>query len=179
MFQPTLFSCPLAPLKPMPGGFSYAEDFLTQAEESALIATFQTLPFKHDEHNGYKAHRRLVGYGWHGPVPGFLTAFFGRIATFAGIPAHTISSALISEYTPGAAIGWHRDKPTIGHVIGISLAGPCHFRLRRQTGSTWQRFTVNAQPRSIYCMSGESRTHWQHSIPAVQALRYSITFRNF
>jgi hypothetical protein len=28
-------------------------------------------------------------------------------------------------------------------------------------------------------MKGESRTEWEHSIPAVPALRYSITFRNF
>ena len=38
-------------------------------------------------------------------------------------------------------------------------------------------FTLNAAPRSLYMMSGESRHVWEHSIPAVEAPRYSITFR--
>jgi alkylated DNA repair dioxygenase AlkB len=36
-----------------------------------------------------------------------------------------------------------------------------------------------ADPRSAYLLSGPSRNEWEHSIPAVDSLRYSITFRNF
>jgi alkylated DNA repair dioxygenase AlkB len=32
--------------------------------------------------------------------------------------------------------------------------------------------------RSAYLLRGPSRTEWEHSIPAVDELRYSITFRN-
>jgi hypothetical protein len=41
----------------------------------------------------------------------------------------------------------------------------------------WERFTVTAEPRSLYIMSREAHTLWQHSIPPVKGLRYSITMR--
>jgi alkylated DNA repair dioxygenase AlkB len=33
------------------------------------------------------------------------------------------------------------------------------------------------EPRSIYVMRGVARSEFQHSIPAVEKLRFSITFR--
>jgi len=33
------------------------------------------------------------------------------------------------------------------------------------------------EPRSIYVLSGEARTVWEHSIPPLDKLRYSLTFR--
>jgi alkylated DNA repair dioxygenase AlkB len=85
---------------------------------------------------------------------------------------------LILEYAAGAAIGWHRDKPVFGDVIGVSLLTPCRFRLRRKTGARWERASLILSPRSAYLLRGPSRTEWEHSIPAVDALRYSITFRS-
>lgn len=46
-----------------------------------------------------------------------------------------------------------------------------------QPGEKWQRFTLEVQPRSLYMMSGELRSIWEHSIPPVETSRYSITFR--
>jgi alkylated DNA repair dioxygenase AlkB len=89
-----------------------------------------------------------------------------------------LQHVLVTEYSPGAAIGWHRDKAVFGDVIGISLLSPCVFRLRRKVGTTWERVSLTAEPRSAYLLRGPSRTEWEHSIPAVEALRYSITFRN-
>jgi len=83
----------------------------------------------------------------------------------------------VTEYGPGAAIGWHRDKAVFGEVIGVSLLAPCVFRLRRKVGDRWERASITAEPRSIYLLSGPSRTEWEHSIPPVDALRYSVTFR--
>jgi alkylated DNA repair dioxygenase AlkB len=171
------------PEEAIPGGFLYREDFLTGEEHARLLEIFTRLPFRHAQHKGYDAQRRVVGFGWEGgTIPAFLLPFRDRAAAFAGIadPA-TITSALISEYSPGTSIGWHRDKPTVGHVLGVSLGSTCQFRLRRQRRGTssYDRFSVPAEPRSIYCMAGESRRDWQHSIPAVAALRYSITFRDF
>ena len=40
-----------------------------------------------------------------------------------------------------------------------------------------ERFTLNAQPRSLYVMTCASRHLWEHSIPPVETPRYSITFR--
>ncbi|HSJ76270.1 MAG TPA: hypothetical protein VK899_08835, partial [Gemmatimonadales bacterium] len=66
-----------------------------------------------------------------------------------------------------------------GEVIGISLLSSCRFRFRRKAGPGWERVSLIAEPRSAYLLSGASRTEWEHSIPAVDSLRYSITFRNF
>jgi hypothetical protein len=44
-------------------------------------------------------------------------------------------------------------------------------------GEKWECFTLEAQPRSLYMMSGESRHVWEHSIPPVETARYSITLR--
>jgi alkylated DNA repair dioxygenase AlkB len=89
-----------------------------------------------------------------------------------------LRQALVTEYAPGAGIGWHRDKNVFNEIIGISLLASCVFRLRRSVGSSWERANVVVDARSAYLLSGPARTEWEHSIPAVDALRYSITFRN-
>ena len=75
-------------------------------------------------------------------------------------------------------IGWHRDKAVFGDVVGVSLASPCVFRLRRKAGAAWERASLVLEPRSAYLLQGPSRTGWEHSIPAVGGLRYSVTFRS-
>jgi alkylated DNA repair dioxygenase AlkB len=95
----------------------------------------------------------------------------------AGIAPDDLPHALVTEYGPGATIGWHRDKGVFGDVIGISLLSPCVFRLRRKVGAKWERYSLTAEPRSAYLLRAASRTEWEHSIPAVDALRYSVTFR--
>ena len=85
--------------------------------------------------------------------------------------------ALCTEYDVGAGIGWHRDKKHFDQVFGLSLASACKFLFRRKAGKKWERFTLNAQPRSLYVMTGASRHLWEHSIPPVETPRYSITFR--
>jgi alkylated DNA repair dioxygenase AlkB len=89
-----------------------------------------------------------------------------------------LAHALVTEYRPGTAIGWHRDRPHYDDVIGISLLSPCTFRMRRKRGSGWERAATRLDRRSIYLMRGPSREDWEHSIPAVEELRYSVTFRS-
>ena len=84
----------------------------------------------------------------------------------------------MTEYRPGAAIGWHKDRSVFGDVVGISLLAPCTFRFRRKKEAGWDRANLTVEPRSIYLLRGPSRSEWEHSIPAVDALRYSLTFRN-
>jgi alkylated DNA repair dioxygenase AlkB len=100
-----------------------------------------------------------------------------RAAAFAQLEACALEHALVLEYGPGAGIGWHKDRPAFGDVIGISLLAPCTFRLRRNAGATWQRRSIVAEPRSAYLLRGEARNGWQHSIPSLDTLRYSVTFR--
>ena len=83
-----------------------------------------------------------------------------------------------TEYAPGAPIGWHRDKAVFDDVVGISLLSLCTFRFRRKTAHGWERFNLTLEPRSVYLLRGPARTEWEHSIPTVNELRYSITFRS-
>ena len=111
-------------------------------------------------------------------MPALLLPLRDRAAAFAGLAPAALQHVLVTEYGPGAAIGWHKDKSVFGEVIGISLVSACTFRLRRKAGATWERASLVAEPRSAYLLRGASRSEWEHSIPAVDSLRYSITFRN-
>ena len=101
-----------------------------------------------------------------------------RAAAFAGLAPDRLQHVLITEYRPGAAIGWHRDRPNFGDVIGLSLVSPCTFRMRRKREAGWERAATQLDRRSVYLMRGPARDDWEHSIPAVEELRYSITFRS-
>lgn len=186
--QPTLFDLPLAPRRPMPEGFAYQPDLVTPQEEQDLVAGFQDLPFKAYEHLGYFGNRRIAGFGWRQdadgrmvetgePMPELLLPLLDKVAAFTGLASKTFRHALVTEYSPGAGIGWHRDRPPAVAIAGVSLVSPCTFRLRRRIGDKWDRASIIAAPRSAYLMSGPSRSDWQHSIPEVEALRYSVTFR--
>jgi alkylated DNA repair dioxygenase AlkB len=110
-------------------------------------------------------------------MPEFLLGIRERAAAFADLAAADLVHSVVTEYTPGTPIGWHRDKPVFGDVIGISLNSECIFRFRRKLQGGWERFSMTAEPRSIYLMRGPVRTEWEHSIPEVSELRYSVTFR--
>jgi alkylated DNA repair dioxygenase AlkB len=111
-------------------------------------------------------------------MPEFLLPLRERAAAFAGIAPPRLQQVLVTEYAAGAAIGWHRDKAVFGEVVGVSLLAPCTFRLRRAAGDAWERASLLVEPRSVYLLSGAARAEWEHSIPPVDALRYSITYRN-
>lgn len=173
----------------LPDGFRYQPDILTKEEEENLLEQFRNLPFKEFEFHGFTGKRRTVSFGWKysfsdaklyksDDIPEFLLPVREKAASFAGIDPSDLQQVLVTEYGPGAAIGWHRDKNVFGDVVGISLLSACVFRLRKKVGSKWERVSIDAQPRSIYLLRGESRTVWEHSIPPVDQLRYSITFRN-
>jgi alkylated DNA repair dioxygenase AlkB len=89
-----------------------------------------------------------------------------------------LQQVLVTEYAPSAGIGWHRDRPEFKDVVGVSLRSPCLFRLRRKKDIRWERASIELQPRSAYLLRGPARTDWQHSIPPIDDLRYSVTFRS-
>lgn len=176
------------PAPALPEGFKYQEDFISRAEENELAARLSELSFKEFDFHGYKGKRRVVSFGWHydftkakldkaEQIPDFLRSLGQRLGSM-GMNPNSIEHVLVNEYADGAGIGWHRDRPVFEQVIGISLLTPCRFRLRRQIGEKWERKTLNVQPRSAYLLSGPVRWEWEHSIPPMEQLRYSITFRN-
>jgi alkylated DNA repair dioxygenase AlkB len=179
----------LGPQNPsLPEGFVYTPDVLSAPAERLLVERIRELPLKEFDFHGFTARRRTISFGWHydfgrsrldkaDDIPAWLLPLRETVAAFAGLAPDQLPHVLILEYSAGATIGWHRDKATFGDVIGVSLLSPCRFRLRRKLGSKWERASLILEPRSAYLLRGPSRTVWEHSIPAVDALRYSITFR--
>jgi alkylated DNA repair dioxygenase AlkB len=178
----------LPPARSSPEGFRYQEDLISAAEEARLVEHMAALPFREFQFHGYLGKRRVVYYGWRydftgqrveqaDAIPEFLLPLRDRAAAFVDLQPAALVHALVTEYTPGVAIGWHKDRPAFGDVIGISLLSPCVFRLRRKVGSRFERASFPLAPRSAYLLRGPVRNVWEHSIPGVEELRYSITFR--
>jgi alkylated DNA repair dioxygenase AlkB len=175
---------------PLPEGFRYQPDLISSAEEQSLLERVRELPLREFEFQGYIGKRRVISYGWRYDfneralqkaegIPDWLLPLRELAAAFGGTGAGDLEQVLVTEYDAGASIGWHRDKAVFGNVIGVSLLSDCRFRLRRKAGTSWDRVSLTAEPRSAYLLSGPARTEWEHSIPAVDTLRYSITFRTF
>jgi len=173
----------------LPEGLHYQEAFITLDEQAGLLTHIQDLPFREFEFLGYTGKRRVVSFGWKydyssrhirkaPDIPDFLLPLRARAASFANLEPGDFQQALVTEYTPGAGIGWHRDKAVFGQVVGVSLLATCVLRFRRKVGEKWERANITAEPCSGYLLRGEARSEWEHSIPGVEALRYSITFRN-
>jgi alkylated DNA repair dioxygenase AlkB len=171
-----------------PEGLRYQPDFISEDEEKHLIARIRALPLAPVQFGAYEGKRRVASFGWRydysqrkleqaEELPTWIAPLIARIEPFAGLQSQAVRQVLCTEYDRGVGIGWHRDKPHFDEIFGLSLASACKFRFRRKTGEKWERFTLEAQPRSLYMMSGESRRIWEHSIPPVDARRYSITFR--
>jgi alkylated DNA repair dioxygenase AlkB len=175
-------------------GFRYRPELVSPDEEKDLVKRVRKLPFQEFDFHGYKGKRRVVSFGWQydfsgrqlkkaDNIPRFLLPLRTLAASFAGVPPAALQHVLVTEYGPGAGIGWHRDKAVFGQVVGISLLVSCTLRFRRRlaTGAAkrqWERVNVLAEARSAYHLSGPARLEWEHSISRVDALRYSITFRN-
>ena len=178
-----------APATGLPDGFEYRPELVSPKDEAALIEAFRALDIKPFEFHGYFGNRRTVSFGWHydfassrvqpaSEMPEFLLPLRDRAAAFARITPDAFEHALITEYAPGAGIGWHRDRPVFDEVIGISLGARCRFRLRQKEGNTWRRAAIELAPRSSYLLRGPVRRDWEHSIPPLDQLRYSVTFRS-
>lgn len=172
----------------LPAGLRYAPGQLAEEEETDLLGHVAALPFAPFAFRGYLGKRRVVSFGWRygfdgsglmraEPIPEFLLPLRSRAARFAGLDAAALEHVLITEYSPGAGIGWHKDRPVFGETIGISLASACPLRFRRRHKQGWERTTLLAEARSAYLLEGPVRHEWEHSIAPVEQLRYSVTFR--
>jgi alkylated DNA repair dioxygenase AlkB len=178
-----LFDAPVIP------GLALRDDVLSASEEADLIAHIDAeglTPFKFQQWTG---KRLTCSYGWTydfesgsfaptQPIPDWLRTVKSRAAQFAGLQPDDLVQALLIRYDPGAGIGWHKDRPVFGHVVGISLGNAATLRLRRRNAAGFERAKINLAPRSIYHLSGEVRHHWEHSVAAMDLPRWSVTFRS-
>jgi len=175
---------------PLPPGFKYQPDVITSAQEQALVREIERLPFKAFEFRGFEGKRRTISYGWRydftrqkvqpaDPIAPFLLPIRELGAAFAGLEPEALEQVTVIEYSPGAGVGWHKDRPMFGDVVGLSLLSPTLFRFRRKAGMKWERASLVVDAQSMYLLGGPARDEWQHSIPPVETLRYSITMRTF
>ena len=179
----------------VPPGFQYRDSFIVADEEQRLTAEIAAIEFSNFEMRGVVARRRVAFFGMTydagaaapQPIPQFLMPLRIRIAQWANVDPQAFAMALINEYRPGAPIGWHRDAPQYGIVAGVSLLSTCRMKFRpyvrpgaQQTAEGRRRSAtheIQLERRSAYLMTRESRSAYEHHIPAVETLRYSITFR--
>ena len=178
----------------LPPGFHYRDEFISVAEELALVRFIAGVEFSKFEMRGVVAKRRVAFFGRSydkaegpaRPIPPFLLPLRDRFAEWAKVEPEAFAMALINEYREAAPIGWHRDAPQYDIVAGASLLSPCRMKLRPYVaprdvpslaGPRKTTHEIELQPRSAYLITGASRQDYEHSIPPVDALRYSITFR--
>ena len=157
-------------------------------EEARLLAVFERLRFDPIVIHGQAARRTARHYGLSydyqartplpgEPFPDWLEPLRALAASFAGHVPGELVEALVQRYPPGSTIGWDRDAPAFGTVVGVSLGGSSRLRLQRGKGDERRAYEVLLEPRSGYVLAGAARTSWQHSIPPIKELRYSVTFR--
>jgi alkylated DNA repair dioxygenase AlkB len=173
-----------------PEGLEYRPDLVSEDEERALVALLGELELREFTMRGQTARRTVRHFGYdydyeaYGkvtpsePLPESLAWLRDRCADFAQLPPEELVQTLVTRYPPGAPIGWHRDAPMFGaKVVGVSLLSASRMRLQRRAGGVRRVFELELPPRSGYVLGGAARSAWQHSIPPVKSLRYSITFR--
>jgi DNA oxidative demethylase len=174
-----------APIVP---GLQWVGDAVSEGEERALAAHIDAAPLAPFQFGQWEGKRLTVHYGSAydfsrqrldeaPPLPGWLVAVRDELAPQVGLDPAAFVAALLIRYDPGAGIGWHRDRPQYGEVMGLSLSAPCVLRLRRRTSDGFERRSLALPPRSLYLLSGEVRSEWEHSIVPLGVTRRSITLR--
>jgi len=174
----------------LPEGFIYRPEFISVEEQRTLVEKVEQLSFAQIKMHGVVAKRRAAhfgrGYEYESgriapaaEIPDYFRQLRARVAEFAGRDANEFAELLVTDYPPGARIGWHRDAPAFDIVVGVSLLSECTMQFRpwpvqRKSGTVLGQVL---EPRSAYILRGPSRTRWQHHIAATKNHRFSLTFR--
>lgn len=99
----------------------------------------------------------------------------GNEATNSMIASQDWSQCIINAYGANSTshIPWHVDDRRFGPIVLVYTFGEARPLLMRNNA------TYAALPGHLsrYVLSGESREHWEHSVPAGKGWRVSITFR--
>jgi alkylated DNA repair dioxygenase AlkB len=175
----------------MVAGFEYHPDFVSARECAQLLDAIAAMPLVQAQYKQFTARRRVAHFGGRydyssnellpsGPLPDMLIPLRERIAAAAGIEPQTFTHAMIAEYQPGVQLGWHRDVPDFELVAGVSLGSTARLQFRPYPPQELSRkhyFNALLDPGSLYLLRGPARWEWQHRVPPVPQLRYSITFR--
>jgi DNA oxidative demethylase len=172
-----------------PEGLIYAEDFLGNAAEDALLAYVASLKYERVMMRGNIARRTVHHFGLRydygskvlkeaEPIPPEFAPLINRAEDFSGLTSGSVVEALVNRYPPGAGVGWHSDAPMYRTIIGISLGSPCKIQFKTKEANEARVFEQPLSPRSIYVLRDQVRDEWQHRIPSTNGERYSLTFRS-
>jgi len=179
----------LPTVEELPAGLVYVAELLAPEEERMALAAIDDVAFDEIRMHGVVAKRTAKHYGLDydyerrgvieaaEPVPDWILPIRAKAAELAELDPDELIEVLVQRYPGGAQIGWHRDAPAFGTVVGVSLLAPARMRFRRDKGGVRRTFELELPPRSGYVLAGEARAAWQHHVPPTKSLRYSITFR--
>ena len=176
-----------APLEE-PHGIVLRPEVITREDESGMLEHFATLRWDPIVIRGQAARRTArhfgLGYDYQSrtprpgePIPHWIEPVRWAAAELGGVAPAELVEVLAQRYPAGSTLGWHRDAPAFGIVVGISLLGRSRLRFQRGRRERRRVWDVELEPRSGYVLAGEARWSWEHSIPPAKELRYSITFR--
>lgn len=195
MRQGDLFGNEIAGALPV-AGLRLVEDAITTRDEAALVHRIDAAPLAPFRFQRWEGKRLTAHYGRAydherglqveaDPLPGWLLDLRKRLAPLFATAEQDWVQALLIRYDPGAGIGWHRDRPIYGRIMGLSLGAPAVMRFRRRLSETagtgertkFARASVTLPPLSLYLLDGAARQEWEHSIAPMDVTRRSITFR--
>ena len=177
----------------LPQGFLYKPEFISKEEEQQLVRAIEQLQFSQVKMRDVVAKRRVVHFGRSyqyesavlssgPPIPEFLAGLRRQVSKFAERDEEEFAEVLVTDYPPGAPIGWHRDAPAFDIIVGVSLLSQCTMQFRpypveKEVPKRARSLKQILEPRSGYILRGRGRTAWQHRIPPMKHRRLSITFR--
>ncbi len=172
-------------------GLAYVEDYVTTAEERALLEAIDREPWLAEwarrrqiygmSYGSAKAHARILG-----ALPSWVAPLAARVKR-EGFLVDDVVNVVVNEYAPGQGIGLHHDLPGFGPtVVAVSLGSPCLLDLVDPDGD--RRTVLDVAPRSLWVLGGEARSRWMHGIaqrkadvlcgvPRPRGRRVSVTMR--
>lgn len=183
LFYPTVDAADV----PAVPGLRYLPGYISRAEETALVAAIDAMPWNTE----WKRRRQPYGAGYGGsddsaPIPNWGRQLADRM--FAdGVMNRAFDQMLVNEYTPGQGISAHRDYAPYGRtVVSLSLLSPCVMDFKHVASG--RKESLLLEPRSLLVLSDEARFEWEHGIAprksdVWQGLRWdrdrrvSVTFR--
>ena len=191
MRQVDLFLSDLSNVTSVPG-LILRSDYITSQEERELLQHIDAGEWETDWRRRIQQYG--VGYaGDHGTTPQWLCEFpewllplADRVRKDAGFERFP-ENCVINEYIPPLGIGPHKDYPAFGPTIAcVSLGSDVVLDFTHPQRNL--RIPVVVPARSLWVITGESRSVWMHGIAArltdmiggerrKRSRRVSITFR--
>jgi len=168
-------------------GLAYRPEFLTRADEKALLNLIDASPW--DTHWQRRIQPYGDSYGFTAscpPMPQWGIALAERLHA-EGLTPFLCDRMLVNEYLPGQGIAPHVDyEPYDRTVASISLGSACVMDFEHVDGTA--KHVAWLEPRSVLVMDGEARYRWTHGIAGrkkdawngawfQRGRRISITFR--